>query len=302
MRRMLVLMALFVATAAAPAAAGGPLVDAAWLKANLGRPDLVVLDVRGSRQAYMAGHIPGAVHTLYGGKKGWRVNTKTVKGVLPEPAYLERLIGGLGIGNDNHVVIVAGGYGAGEMGTATRVYWTFKVVGHDAVSILDGGMTAWLADRKNPLERGWTPPRPTTFTARLRPELLADADDVRQAQASGTLVDNRPTHQFMGINKSGSVKRHGTVPGAKSVPGVWLTRDDGGLFRNAESIKKLYELAGAPTEGATITFCNTGHWASLGWFVSYEVLGNKQTKLYDGSLADWTVDNKNPVERRVTLP
>ena len=122
------------------------------------------------------GHIPGAVYTHYTRDK-WRVDTKKngrkVAGVLPPVDHLEKLIGKLGIGNDDHVVIVANGMDAAEMGTATRLYWTFLVLGHDEVSILNGGMAAWKKDKANPLETAANRPRAKTFQASFRDELIA---------------------------------------------------------------------------------------------------------------------------------
>ena len=56
-----------------------------------------------------------------------------------------------------------------------------------------------------------------------------------------------------------------------------------------------------PTSGDQINFCNTGHWASVGWFVSSELLGNKKAKLYDGSMTEWTMLKGGPVEQKVKL-
>ena len=64
---------------------------------------------------------------------------------------------------------------------------------------------------------------------------------------------------------------------------------------------RLYTAAKAPTEGKTIMFCNTGHLASLGWFVNSELLGNKNTKMYDGSLAEWSRKPANPMDQRIKL-
>ncbi len=66
-------------------------------------------------------------------------------------------------------------------------------------------------------------------------------------------------------------------------------------------LRRLYAAAKAPTVGPAITFCNTGHWASLGWFVNSELLGNKKTKMYDGSMADWSRDAANPMEQKIKL-
>lgn len=293
-------IAAAVAVGAGTALAAEPLVDAGWLKSKLGEPGLVVLDVTSNPAAYARGHIPGAVFTHYG-KDGWRIdgkkNGREVAGLLPPVDHLERLIGGLGIGNNDHVVIVANGYSATEMGVATRIYWTFKVLGHDAVSILDGGMTAWLADKANPLETAAARPAPKVFAANFRPELIATADEVRQALAKGTaLIDSRPADQYLGLNKSGAVRAYGTIPGAYSVPAIYATVDDGGQFRDRGALAKIYGLSQAPTEGETITFCNTGHWASLGWFVNSEILGDKNTRLYDGSMVDWSAQTSLPMQ------
>ena len=83
-------------------------------------------------------------------------------------ANLETLIGGLGIGNDDHVIIVPAGVNAVDFGSATRVYWTFKILGHDKVSILDGGYALWEAQGRT-LESGSNRRAPKTFEARYRP-------------------------------------------------------------------------------------------------------------------------------------
>ena len=301
---ILFLALFFTASAGAARAAktAGPLVDAAWVKANITTDNVVFLDLRGNRRAYQAAHIPGARWTSYG-RDGWRVKIKNVPGMLPPTAKLEALIGRLGIGNEDHVVLAPAGWDATNMGIATRIYWTFKVLGHDQVSILDGGMNAYLADKKNPREKGAATPQPKTFKGRFRPELLATAEDVMKAISvkNTTLIDHRPPGQYMGVNKSGSVKRLGTLPGAKNVPAMWTTVNDGGVFRSREALVKLYKALGVPTEGETINCCNTGHWASIGWFVTHELLGNKKARMYDGSIAEWSMTGSNPMDRRINL-
>ena len=299
------------ARAAEPAAK--PLVDVAWVKANLGTPGLVFLDVRGrlggaSKAHYLQAHIPGEIYSDYL-KDGWRITDKNgTVGMLPPAERLERLIGGLGIANDSHVVVVANGTSALDMGTATRIYWTFKVLGHDGVSVLDGGMAAYLRardqDKKpvNPLESGEVKRPPATFQAAPRADLLASREQVSQALGAGiTLVDNRPNNQYLGVNKRGLAKRYGTLPGARNLPENWVTVNGGGTFRDRAALEKLYAAAGVPTSGAQISFCNTGHWASLGWFVSHELLGNSEARLYDGSMVEWSADAAAPMERRVQL-
>jgi thiosulfate/3-mercaptopyruvate sulfurtransferase len=301
-------------TAAGVAKAAQPLVDVEWIKASLGKAGVVFLDVGGklggsSKANYLRGHIPGAVWTDYL-KDGWRVKDKNdTVGMLPPAEKLEKLIGGLGIGNGDHVVIIPVGGKALDMGTATRVYWTFKVLGHDDVSILDGGMIAYKkeVDKKtkkpvNPLEEAAPKVDAKTFKANLRADMLASKEDVINASESGgVLVDNRPNNQFLGINKFGKAKRYGTIPNAKNLPENWITRNGGGVFRDKATLETLYKLAGVPTSGAQISFCNTGHWASLGWFASHEILGNKDAKVYDGSMVEWAADKVLPMQSAIQM-
>ena len=240
MKKIILLFVLAVFFAA-PARAATPLVDAAWIKDHIGKPGVVFLDVRGSPRTFQAGHIPGAVLTSYGREK-WRVEINHVPGMLPPVKDMEKLIGRLGIGNTDHVVLVPGGYSSGEMGVATRIYWTFKVLGHDEVSILDGGMAGYTSDKRNPLDKNYAPPGPKTFKANFRAELLATDEDIKKALAGdGTaLLDNRPNDQHLGINKSGAVQRTGTLKGAVNLPGKWITVNNGGKFRTVDVLRRLY--------------------------------------------------------------
>jgi len=283
-----------------------PLVDANWVKDNSCNAGVRVLDIRnkldgGSKTTYMRGHIPCAIHTDYA-KDGWRVTVNKVPGLLPPVDKLEKLIGGLGVDNQTHVVIYHAGKNALDLASATRVYWTFKVLGHENVSILDGGFAAYTADKKNPLEKGNKKADPKTFKATLNESLLATKEQVKAAIDGGvTLIDNRPNHQYLGINRHPKATRNGTIPHSKNLPESWLTVNGGGKFRDATSLKKLYQVADISPEGDTINFCNTGHWASLGWFVGSELLGNKQSRLYDGSMVEWTVDSALPMSEQVKL-
>jgi len=312
MKRLLGMVAIALFALTGSALAAQPLVDVDWVKANTGKSGIVFLDVRGklagkSKSDYLRGHIPGAVYSSYL-KDGWRIKDSAgTVGMLPPTGKLEQLIGGLGIGNDSQVVIIPNGGKALDMGTATRIYWTFKVLGHDNVSILDGGMLAYTkaVDAKsgkpvNPLQKGAVKPVATTFKADLRKEMIVTKDEVKGLLGSGVpLVDNRPNNQYLGVNRHGKAKRYGTIPGAVNLPENWMTQNGGGTFRTKAELEQLYAAAGVPTSGEQVSFCNTGHWASLGWFASHEILGDKQARMYDGSMVEWSADSSLPMEQKV---
>jgi thiosulfate/3-mercaptopyruvate sulfurtransferase len=306
MLALLILSVLSVSTllAAAPIT---PLVDSNALQAIACGPGVVVLDVRSekidgqSNSDYAQGHVPCAIASDYI-KDGWRAKVDGVPGMLPSVAKLEALIGGLGIDNDTRVVIAPFGANAKSMASATRVYWTFKVLGHDRVSILDGGTLAYAKNGSRPLEQGAHSVVPKQFTGRLHTEMLVSEEEVARAvQKRRGLVDYRSQDEFSGLNRNAKTERAGTLTGAHNIPMEWLTRDNGGVFRSRKALEQIYGLATVPVDAAQIAFCNTGHNSSLGWFVGHEILGNQGVRVYDGSMAEWSRNDALPMVRAVTV-
>lgn len=299
-RRTLLLASAILLSSSALASAADPLVDAAWLKDHLGDSNLVVLDIRdvedgSSADLFAKGHVPGAVHADYA-TSGWRTTVDGVPGMLPPTADIEALIGSLGIGNDTQVVIVPHGQTSSDFGAATRVFWTFDVMGHDQVSILEGGHAGWLAAGE-PVETGpGATPAPVTFKADFRPELIATSQDVKQAQAQGVpLVDARPKGHYTGEVTPPNVGIAGTIPGAVSLPHDVLVEQGSDVVDKPALDALLARLELQPS-GEKIAFCNTGHWASVGWFVLNKVGQDPSVKMYDGSMVEWAKIDGEPTE------
>jgi thiosulfate/3-mercaptopyruvate sulfurtransferase len=279
------------------------LVDVAWLRDHACGEGVVVLDVRRSRNDYEAGHVPCAVHTNFY-EDGWRRPSHGVVNMLPPAEALERLVGSLGVGNDSHVVIYASGTGAFDVAEATSIYLTLRYLGHDAVSILDGGLPAWTGDWENDIGVGWETPEPVPFVAAPRPEMIVTRADVEAAMTAGAppLVDMRRHDMFLGINRAPALARPGTIPGALNLPMTWLTENDTLVFRRPDQIAALFAAAGVPVEGDVILFCNAGLESSVGWFAAVALLGNAHARAYDGSLAEWSADPDLPMVIQVPVP
>jgi thiosulfate/3-mercaptopyruvate sulfurtransferase len=45
----------------------------------------------------------------------------------------------------------------------------------------------------------------------------------------------------------------------------------------------------------TIAYCWSGAQSSLNWYVMHELLGNKNARLYDGSMQEWSKNPNNPM-------
>ncbi len=303
MQKRLLLSLTVLVAAFTGGANAQPLVDTVWLATNLDQPNLVVLDIRnridgGSAEVFAEGHVPGAVYSNYL-EDGWRTTVDGVPGMMSPVADLETLIGGLGIGNVNHVTIVHGGVSSSDFGSAARVYWTFKVLDHDAVSILDGGYQAWSADASNPIETGPSAPVAATFVAEFQPQYLATTEEVVLAMADRevALVDARPASQFRGESKVDAARAKGTIPGARNLQQSTLVAE-AGTVEAPDTIAGLLRKVGLKSDDKKIAFCNTGHWASVAWFALSEVLGNEDVKMYDGSMVAWTADAERPLKVR----
>jgi len=276
-----------------------PLITVEELAGEVGGPDLVLLDIRsavdgGGRAAYEAGHIPGAVHADYVAG-GWRVKSGSGgAGMLPDEEALGRLLGSLGITPSSHVVVLPAGTSAGDLAAAARVYWTVKVAGHDDVSLLDGGTAAWVASgRALQTEEAGAALAPD-YPVRLRGELRAVSAEIERTIVEGGphLVDSRNERSFLGEEKSPVAARAGRLPGAVHQDNAMAFDPNAKRFRPKEELAALFALP----EGEAVTYCNTGQQAATNWFVLSELLGRPGTRLYDGSLSEWTADPARPVK------
>ena len=285
--------------------AAEPLINVDWLKSNLSNEKLIILDIRnkidgGSKDAFEVSHIPTAVYSNYL-EDGWRTTVDGIVGKLPPLKDLEILIGGLGINNDSHVIVVPGGVSSTDFGSASRVYWTFKVLGHNNVSILDGGYAAWIGQLPTQIETGTVNPTTAIFKADFQSKYLATTEDVVNALTnnSSVLVDARPEEQFLGKSKSGKALAAGTIPGSFNLQQQTLVENNTSFFKDVITVAQLVKEVGIESTEGEIAFCNTGHWATVAWFALSEVLGHDNVKNYDGSMVEWTADPARPLENNI---
>jgi thiosulfate/3-mercaptopyruvate sulfurtransferase len=279
------LSALGLAGAFAASPAAEPLVQASWLAGQLANPHVAVLDIRPAGE-YLAGHIPGAVSADYRAT-GWTAPSPSgAAGALPPVDRIAAAIGRLGVGDADTAVIVGDDFAG-----AARVYWTFKVLGHAQVALLDGGWKAWTGA----VDTGPAVRKPVAFTPHYDPALRAQLPEVAAAVANGhpPLVDARPLSQWSGAAQSPVVRAAGHIPGAVSIDQNGTRTADGRL----KSIVALEAVFAPVGDKPAIVYCNTGHAAAADWFVLTEVLHRPGTKLYDGSMSEWTAEPSRAVVR-----
>jgi thiosulfate/3-mercaptopyruvate sulfurtransferase len=219
---------------------------------------------------------------------------------LPEADQFQSLARRLGVSDDTHVVVVPAGVSSTDFGSAARAYWTFKVFGHNNVSILDGGFAAWLDYAPGSIETGtFVAPESGNFVARFNPEFYIGTSDVAAFAANpgqALLVDGRTDEQFYAGGKHPKAAKAGRIPSAVLMDQDKAYSAQGNRLKTRDELVKIYSNLGDKT---IVSYCNTGHWAATNWFVMSEILGQKNVKLYDGSMVEWTANSDLPLDTSV---
>ena len=271
---------------ATQAFAAQPLLTPQELQAKLSDPQVRVIDIRDAK-TYAANHIAGAVNAPYGQWRGPAENP----GELPALPKLTTLVQSLGLTPTTHAVVVSSGADATDFGAAARVYWTLKVLGLKELSILNGGDQAWTKAGL-PLSKEATKLAASNFQPAIDGTQIATKEEVQQRVKSGdsVLLDARPASFFNGEVRAPAAKVAGTLPGAVNFTHDKWFANGSSTFVPTEQAKQI--AASSPINPAkeTVSFCNTGHWAATNWFAASEVLGQKNVKLYAGSMTEWSQD------------
>jgi thiosulfate/3-mercaptopyruvate sulfurtransferase len=266
--------------------AAQPLVSPQELQLKLKDPLVRVIDLRDAK-TFATSHIAGSLNAPYGAWRGPAANA----GELPTLPKLTVLVQSLGLTASTPVMLVSSGANATDFGVSARVYWTLKVLGITELSILNGGIKGWTLAGM-PQDNLLTKVVASSYQPSIDSSLLATKEQLVQRINTGELLlmDARPAAFFNGETRVPAAKSAGTLPGAVNlefdrwfIPGT-------STFVTADQARKI--AASSPIDPAkeTVSFCNTGHWAAINWFAMSEVLGQKNVKLYAGSMVDWSQD------------
>jgi thiosulfate/3-mercaptopyruvate sulfurtransferase len=253
---------------------------------RLGDPKVRFVDCRYSfdtdaRDAYLRGHLPGAVHI------DWSRDIAAPPPPDGHPRYLLQgpddfaaTMARSGIGDETFVI----GYDAEGGHHAARLWLALRRYGHDRMAVMEGGVQKWQREGR-PVDTGEVAVRPATFTPRPRDGVVAGKDDVLAAVRTGDpwLLDVRRDSEYTGAEAR--AKHGGHVPGAVNI--LWTDAlGEDWMLKGPDELEQMYIDAGFGPETSTITYCQAGVRAAFTHLV-LTALGHDDVRTYDGSWEEW---------------
>lgn len=265
-----------------------PIVTPGWLAEHISAPDLRIVDAtwflpgdqRNAKELYETRRIPGAIFFDIDEISD---TDNDLPHMLPSPEKFASRMKKLGIGDGCRIVV----YDSQGLFSAARVWWTFRVMGHEDVAVLDGGFPAWERGGYE-IETGTPQHRMERhFTARMRSDLVRNLADMRRAIDGGAaILDARPAPRFRGeAAEPRAGLKSGHMPGARSVPSGSLVNENGQL-RSAAELRAIFANAGADPAKPALCTCGSGITAAI-IALALARLGRWDAAVYDGSWAEW---------------
>ncbi|XP_059443073.1 thiosulfate/3-mercaptopyruvate sulfurtransferase 2-like [Corylus avellana] len=295
-----------------------PVVSVDWLLANLKEPDLKVLDAswympdeqRNPIQEYQVAHIPGA---LFFDVDGITDRTTNLPHMLPSEDAFAAAVSALGIENKDGLVV----YDGKGLFSAARVWWMFRVFGHDRVWVLDGGLPRWRASgydvessassdaivkasaASEAIEKVYQGQAigPITFHTKFQPHLVWTLEQVKKniEERTHQHLDARSKARFDGsAAEPRKGIRSGHVPGSKCIPFAQVL-DASQTLLPADELKRRFDQEGISLESPVVTSCGTGVTACV-IALGLHRLGRSDVAVYDGSWTEWGAHSETPVD------
>ena len=276
------------------------LISVDGLKALLARgvEDVVVFDTRfdlanpqQGQTEWQQGHVPSALYLNLDDDLSGRRTGRNGRHPLPDRARLAAKMGQCGVAPKTQVVA----YDAQGGMFAARLWWLLRWLGHEAVAVLDGGMSAWqkaghaitTGQAPLPTEAAPYPDRPSRVES-------VDIHQVFEGLGRVRLIDARAPERFRGdVEPLDAAAGH--IPGATN---RWYQQNlqADGRFKSAAVLREEYALWVAPDGDAqgVVHQCGSGVSACHN-LLAMTHAGLAGSKLYVGSWSEWSADPSKPV-------
>ena len=276
------------------------LVNTTWLSKNLNN-NLIILDASyyidggtlKAKQLYEKGHIPNSIFFDIDQIANLE---SSFPHTMPSKDIFSNKVGKLGIGKEDHIVIYDSAYGASA---ASRAWWMFSSFGHEKVFILDGGIMKWKSEN-HPIN---------SSSVKLKGKKYQASEDAnRLVMTKKDILNNIHDKKFKVIDARSPARffakeeeprpnlRSGHIPESINIHYSDLIDKQKGVFKSKAEIKSIFEKNNININDQIITSCGSGVTACALAF-TLDMIGKKNTYIYDGSWVEWGSDTEVPIEK-----
>ena len=273
-----------------------PLVSTEWLETHLHDTDLKVIDAswylpnmqRNAYAEYRQSHIAAAV--FFDIDKVCD-HASDLPHMAPSAEAFSGYLSVMGISHAHQVVV----YDGAGLFSAARLWWLFKLMGLDQVSVLDGGLPKWNAEGRKTVQ-GIIQPALSDMAQCIQKPIMRDVKQVAHAVKSEAydIVDARAPGRFLGLDpEPREGLRSGHIPGSKNVFFKTLLNPDQ-TMQNPHDLRTTFAAAGVDLSKPVITSCGSGVTAAI-INLALAQIGKSDHYLYDGSWAEWGMDPALPI-------
>ena len=274
------------------------LIEVAELQQVINRADLRVVDARyvlsqpeAGRELWTRSHIPGAQFVdLDSDLSDHQKSSGLGRHPLPDAGKFCAVLQRIGISTDSHVVVYDAADGAMA---AARFWWMLRLLDHERIQVLNGGLAAWVAagaalsSEAQPVARG-------NYQARFDSSQMIWTGPLRDAlgQRSVQVIDARAAERFRG-DVEPLDKKAGHIPSALNRPLATNLID--GRFKPAEQLRSEFQaLLGSHASNEVVHSCGSGVTACHN-LLAMEVAGLHGARIYPPSWSGWISDPENPI-------
>ena len=277
----------------------GALVTTEWLATNKTASNISIIDAsfylpsvgRNPKEEFYKCHIPGAV--FFDINKIADQNTD-LPHMLPNPDEFSKQAGNLGLSNADHIICYD--TNGGPM-AAMRAWWTFRVFGHDRVSVLSGGLPKWQSEGHS-ISSSPQIISQQHFATNLNLHLIKNVEQIIENTKTNKfqVVDARSRGRFEGIEPEPRTGlRQGHIPKSINLPfEKLLDLKNFMIMRSAKELSTIIAEAGIDPIKPLISSCGSGVTAAVLVMALY-LLGHTQAAIYDGSWTEWATRPDTPI-------
>jgi thiosulfate/3-mercaptopyruvate sulfurtransferase len=176
-----------------------------------------------------------------------------------------------------------------------RVACALEYGGVKNVAILDGGHNQWVRENRV-ISHESDKPTSKIYSGQIDRKVFVKKEYVLDHLGKVLMVDVREPDFFVGRKKTSLVERAGHIPGAVNLPTSRAFASDGKFKPVKELARIAAEVVGEDLSREIVTYCDTGKCCPTWRFLLKELLGYRNTYLYDGSIQEWTRDPTSPME------